>query len=480
VISLNALNLNSKDKMKRTLILLTACAAMANAQFLQAASLGQAFTYQGQLSDGDQPASGLFDLRFALITAGLAGAQVGAVTNERVWVTNGLFTTELDFGKAAFIGEARWLDIAVRRSNSTNSQFTLLTPRQPLTAAPQALHALAANSADNAGSAASVAWAGVSGKPAGLADNVDNDTQYGAGTGLGLIGTNFSVNFGGDGDSTLAAHSDHKHFGDYWVQNSSAFGLGINNTAGNGLGFLARQGGGSQSGYSSPGLTAGLWGDASGGIGVVGTSKDYIGVFGRVTANSGVNYGVYGTTDSTAGYGVYGNGSGASGVAIKAGGSGIIQSTARSFVFVPGSAAVNASPLSSLRIYASSAAISIFSGEYIGTKSITLPITLPGVLYGQPVTVKGVTVYYLCDDGANNFVTGTRLLKITDADSSAVLIDDDTDRTSNAASTYTLVPGANNTLSSNGSFLSLTLFMTFGDTTKYIRIAGVRIELEHQ
>ncbi len=42
--------------------------------------------------------------------------------------------------------------------------------------------------------ASTVPWSEVTGKPAGFADDVDNDTQYTAGTGLTLAGTNFSTN----------------------------------------------------------------------------------------------------------------------------------------------------------------------------------------------------------------------------------------------------------------------------------------------
>ena len=468
----------NRMKLKPFLPLL---ALLASALSSHAAPLGTAFTYQGKLTDEGQPANGAYDLLFALTSADAPGAQVGGtLTNDSVWVTNGLFTTQLDFGQAAFSGAARWLDIAVRRTAGTNLLFTALSPRQPLTATPHALHARSAESANNAGSAASVAWGGISGKPASLADNVDNDTQYAAGTGLNLTGTNFSVNFGGTGSSILAAHSDHKHFGNYWVQNSTAFGLGINNSASNGLGFLARQGGGSGSGYSSPGLTAGLWGDSSDGRGVIGTSKDDIGVLGRATAASGLNYGVMGTTDSPAGYGGYAVGHGAGGVAIKAGGSGIIQSTAKSYVFFPGAAFHNANSARTLRHYTSSTGQYFSSGGVIEEKTIVCPLTLPGVLYGQPVTVKNVTVYYACQDSTTAFINSTVLAKVTGAASAESLIFDATDRTSNTASSYTLAVTGGGTLSASPCFLYLTLGLTFGDAFDSLNLAGVRVELEHQ
>lgn len=53
-------------------------------------------------------------------------------------VTNGLFTTQLDFGASAFTGDARYLEVRVRPGSSTGA-YTTLSPRQQLTATPYAL-----------------------------------------------------------------------------------------------------------------------------------------------------------------------------------------------------------------------------------------------------------------------------------------------------------------------------------------------------
>src|SRR5882672_7497602 len=60
---------------------------------------GTAFTYQGRLSSGANPATGIYDFQFELYDAASAGGPVGlAVTNTAVGVTNGLFSVPLDFG----------------------------------------------------------------------------------------------------------------------------------------------------------------------------------------------------------------------------------------------------------------------------------------------------------------------------------------------------------------------------------------------
>jgi len=111
-----------------------ASATMAGA----AASFSTSFTYQGQLTDEGSPADGDYDFQFALYDALSGGAQVGSnVSADDMTVTDGLFTVLLDFG-AVFDGTALWLEIGVREGSSTGA-YTILSPRQALTAAPYAL-----------------------------------------------------------------------------------------------------------------------------------------------------------------------------------------------------------------------------------------------------------------------------------------------------------------------------------------------------
>jgi hypothetical protein len=103
-----------------------------------AAALGTGFTYQGQLKNGGAAVNGQCDIAFRLYDAATLGANVGSALTQTVPVTNGLFTTALDFGAGAFNGEARWLDMLVRCPPGSGG-FTALNPRQALTAAPYAL-----------------------------------------------------------------------------------------------------------------------------------------------------------------------------------------------------------------------------------------------------------------------------------------------------------------------------------------------------
>ena len=135
--------MNSKSLLTVTTWLVTA--ALAHAQ-------GTAFTYQGRIDDGANPANGSFDMRFALFDAASAGvAQGNPLTNAAAAVSNGIFTVTLDFGNQ-FPGANRWLEIAVRTNGS--GAFTTLTPRQALTPAPYAVFAGKVNASGISGTLA--------------------------------------------------------------------------------------------------------------------------------------------------------------------------------------------------------------------------------------------------------------------------------------------------------------------------------------
>jgi hypothetical protein len=120
--------------------------ALAGAGLVLAAPLGTAFTYQGQLRQAGVPVNGTCDFQFSLFDAAAAGAQIGATQAATgVTLVDGRFTVQLDFGPAAFTGEARWLQIATRCPSGSGG-FTPLDPRQPLTPSPYALFSTAATS----------------------------------------------------------------------------------------------------------------------------------------------------------------------------------------------------------------------------------------------------------------------------------------------------------------------------------------------
>src|SRR5215469_9615814 len=89
-------------------------------EFSSALAQGTAFTYQGRLNAGGSAASGSYDVAFTLFATNTGGVAIaGPVTNSAVGVTNGLFTTMVDFGNV-FTGESNWLEIAVS-TNGANA-----------------------------------------------------------------------------------------------------------------------------------------------------------------------------------------------------------------------------------------------------------------------------------------------------------------------------------------------------------------------
>jgi hypothetical protein len=116
-----------------------------------AAPLSTAFTYQGRLTDGTNLANGSYDFLYLLFNTNSGGSVcAGPVTNTAIAVASGLFTTPVDFGADVFDGAAHWLEIRVRTNGA--GAFTLLSPRQELTPAPQALFACGAAVAASANS----------------------------------------------------------------------------------------------------------------------------------------------------------------------------------------------------------------------------------------------------------------------------------------------------------------------------------------
>jgi hypothetical protein len=127
-------NMNYKSSFLASLVI-GASLAFATSSFAQ----NTGFTYQGNLAQGGTAVTGSYDIQFGLFTVASGSSASVSTTNLAVGVTNGLFTTALDF-KNAFNGSRLWLDIAVRTAGSGGA-FTELSPRQELTASPYALYA---------------------------------------------------------------------------------------------------------------------------------------------------------------------------------------------------------------------------------------------------------------------------------------------------------------------------------------------------
>ncbi len=116
--------------MKLAFPLLCLAFSIAFAGPLQAQTpLGSGLTYQGQLTQSGQPASGLYDLRACLFAEPSGGQPLACASDFSAWpVEAGLFTLPLDFGSQHFSGQQRWLQLSVRSAGS-GSALTPLSPR---------------------------------------------------------------------------------------------------------------------------------------------------------------------------------------------------------------------------------------------------------------------------------------------------------------------------------------------------------------
>lgn len=295
------------------------------------------FTYQGLLKDGAAPASGTYDFVFRLFSAATGGSQIGPTlaANDRA-VIDGQFTVELDFGADRFTGQPRWLQVEVRPGASTGA-YTVLLPRQRVTAAPYAMYAFnvpnihtfwAANGSHiantNAGrvgigtsdpEAPLHVFAGSSGAITAHASSIAAFERSGSGY-LSILTPTASERgiLFADPTSAVAAGIIYNNPA---TPNGLQFRTAINTTrmlitqAGLvGIGTIdplgqlhvvaPTAGGNAIMGRSTTtsGLHAGVFGQAD--------STSGIGVFGAASANTGETYGGYFMSNSNLGYGVYG------------------------------------------------------------------------------------------------------------------------------------------------------------------------------
>ena len=116
--------------------------SILNPQLSTLHAQGTAFTYQGQLQNSGSPVNGLYDFRFRLDADPAGNTILNAVLTNAIPVTNGLFTTTIDFGPGWFNGSNYWLEVDVRTNNPGNTlAYTPLTPYQAFTPTPYVVFA---------------------------------------------------------------------------------------------------------------------------------------------------------------------------------------------------------------------------------------------------------------------------------------------------------------------------------------------------
>ena len=214
----------------------------------------------------------------------------------------------------------------------------------------------------------------------------------------------------------------------------------------------------------------GLWATSVTGEGVHGASGDDAGVAGY----------------SLLGPGLYAES--LSGPAIAAAGTGIITSTAESFLWISGSDVVPWHMNDSTFIFMDS-----IGGAYIeggvdaGVKYVALPVTIPGVLYGQNAKITGIAIYFSAETEFDG-ITDVRVRRQEGVCPNCYvdLLHDDADHgcefdlpgnEEGCVLTYNLT--TNNVLSETSGVLHIGLGFNFSGVDTYVQVGGVRLTIEY-
>jgi hypothetical protein len=169
----------------------------------------------------------------------------------------------------------------------------------------------------------------------------------------------------------------------------------------------------------------------------------------------------------------------------RVGNDGSIQTQADSYLFVPGNTFVRNTDTDNIHWDSeANGSVLIWStgGTTADTYAVYLPISLPGVLYGQSVEVKSMTIYYRCQSSTGGFITSSYLYVQTDVANGATLVSDEINRDDTGSSSYTLTPTGNNILSDAQGILTLLLYLELDpgtSTSNYVQLGGVRVQLGH-
>ncbi len=308
-----------------TLVLLLFISSWAMAQSDQPEQLDQpaqsaavqrgGFSYQGCVEFNGEPFYGLTDFQFSLWDAETGGNQIGFTQFENqtpvgyngpgcFWV---FLNKNNEFG-VAFIGESRWLQIALRRPAGSGDYITI-PQRQALTSSPYAIGLVPGAEIvgnDNAYYGLYVN-ATTTGSDGGIfASGIERGLYGFSGENIGVIGdggTRGVLGYGYDDDSGIGVQGIANNRGGVGVYGSSLRNTGVYGNGGE----------------------IGVWGAAAGtdDIGVFGVADaaGSVGVWGSSTANTGVYgsggaRGVWGSTTSINATGVYGEANAAGSIGV--------------------------------------------------------------------------------------------------------------------------------------------------------------------
>jgi hypothetical protein len=200
---------------------------------------------------------------------------------------------------------------------------------------------------------------------------------------------------------------------------------------------------------------------------------------------------IHGRSDAANHAGVSGNNTGGgigvyaytnSGVSFRAAGTGVIQSSAKSYLWISGNDLRKKNSADTTQFECDLyGGVKVRRGADPGPKDVMLPVTLPGQLYGQNVTLTGIDVYFKSQSDSDG-IGGTFVHRQTGAGSGDTIIADGTKRscpTDPACTTYHLDLTQNNVLSDAQGVVYIAFQLFFAGADTYVQIGGVRLTLKH-
>jgi len=159
---------------------------------------------------------------------------------------------------------------------------------------------------------------------------------------------------------------------------------------------------------------------------------------------------------------------------------GTIQDKADSYIFVPAIEAKSTSADDVINYYGDGSITVQYTST--GIKGLVFGIPLPAVLYGQPVKVEEVTIFYDVSN-AGSSISRTQVFKqltsgrIGGGPAFMYLVDNPTTRNSTTYTSYSLP--VNQWLSDETGFLTVALTINYNSTSHFLDFGGVRVRLGH-
>jgi hypothetical protein len=406
---------------------------------------------QGRLTDaGGDPLDGVYSISFRIYDIYDGGTALCSDLDNLVTVYNGLFNAYMSMGGCtAFDGRQLYLGIQVGEDEE-------MWPRQYIDNVPYAYGLRpGAVMSDTLGS------------------NAILDIENWASDGRGLRAYAMSqtgVNYG-----VVGASRSPEGYGGYFYNNGGGAGLWANNTTATAL---------VASSVDSYAIDA----SSEEGIAILANSINNEGIW--ATSNTGdAVHGASGSGAGVFGYSIEGPGvyaESVSGVALEA--NGTIASSAPTYLWISGSDISPWSSSDSTVIRMDSNGGAYVEGGAVGTKYAALPVTIPGVLYGQNVTVSAIDIYYSTETGVDS-ITDIRVRRQNGTCPACYL-----DILYDANDHYCKfdAPGnekgcvlhfdlsTNNVLTPTSGVLHIGLGFYFSSASTYVQLGGVRLTLDYQ